>query len=89
MSKYTYTIYDANPHTSSGTAWPTHQEVEIEAESDEDVLSEVEEIMETEAAGLSSADGYDVGQHLYALVWDSADIIVGQLTYALTTEDLT
>ena len=55
---YTYTIFDADPSASSGTAWPTHQDIEIEAASDEDALEAVRDVMSIESAGLSAADGY-------------------------------
>jgi hypothetical protein len=40
------------------------------------------------AAGLSIADGYTVGQRLYATVWDADETIVGQVAHDLTAEDL-
>jgi hypothetical protein len=85
---YTYTIYDSGPHSSSGTAWPTHEDIEIEAGSDEEAIEAVRDIMSTEAAGLNPTDGYDVGQRLYACVWDSDQVIVGEPTYTLTDDDL-
>ena len=85
---YTYTIFDADPSASSGAAWPTHQDIEIEAASDEDALEAVLDVISIESAGLSADDGYEVGQSLYAIVWDADGIIVGQLTYTLTAEDL-
>jgi hypothetical protein len=91
MSKketYVYTIFDANPNDSSGTAWPSHDEIVIEAESDDDVIEEVLDVMGVEAAGLNPDDGYDVGQRLYAIIWDDNDVIVAQLSYKLTAEDL-
>jgi hypothetical protein len=88
VSIYTYTIFDANPNTSSGTAWPSHEDIEIEAESDAEALGAVRDVMSTEAAGLNASDGYDVGQRLYALVWDADTVIVGEPTYELTAEDL-
>lgn len=88
MGTYTYTIFDANPHTSGGTAWPSHTDIEIEAESDEDALEEVRDALSVESSRLSVSDGYDVGQRLYALLWDSEGILVGEPTYDLTEEDL-
>lgn len=85
---FTYTIFDASPHVSSGTAWDTHTEESIEADSIEDAIQEVGDVLEIEAAGLSTADGYEAGQRLYALVWDEDGVIVGEPTYALTEEDL-
>lgn len=88
MSKFTYTVFDSNPNTSSGTAWPTHDGIELEADSDDEAVSDVRDVMSIEAAGLCASDGYDVGQCLYALVWSDDGTIVGQPTYALTAEDL-
>jgi len=88
LQTYTYTIFDANPHSSSGTAWPTHQDVEIQAESDEGAIEVASDVMSTEAAGLNSEDGYDAGQLLYALVWNDEETIVGEPTYEVTAEDL-
>jgi hypothetical protein len=88
MSTYTYTIYDSDPHTSGGTAWPSHEDIEIEAASDEEAINAVRDVMSVEAAGLNQADGYEVGQTLYALVWDPYAALVGEPTYELTAEDL-
>ena len=88
MATYTYTIFDGNPNSGSGTSWPTHTDIEIEADSHEEALDEVRDIMSTEAAGLSTDDDYEVGQTLYSIVWDSDTIIVGEPTYDLTSEDL-
>lgn len=88
---YTYTIFDANPNSSSGTAWPSHSDVEIEADSDENAVAEVRDVMEIEAAGLSAANGYVAGDCLHAIVWDEDGVIVGmpthQVTFGTGTED--
>lgn len=88
MTEYTYTIFDANPNSSSGTAWPDHQDIEIEADSDEEALDAVIDVMCSEAAGLNPDDGYDVGQLLYAIIWDADGTIVGEPVYRLTADDL-
>jgi hypothetical protein len=85
---YTFTIFDANPNSSSGTAWPSHQDEALEADSDEAAIEAVRDVMDVESAGLSCDDGYDVGQRLYAIVWDADGMIVGDPTYELTAEDL-
>lgn len=85
---YTYTIFDADPASSSGTAWPTHSDIEIEATTDDEAIAAVRDAMEVEAAGLSQADGYEVGQRLYAYVWDADGTIVAMPTYTLTADDL-
>lgn len=86
--KYTFTIFDAAPNTSSGTAWDTHTDVELTAAFDADAVREVREVMASEAAGLSTADGYEVGDAIHAIVWSEDGTIVGQPTYELTAADL-
>ena len=88
LSKYTYSIFDSNPHMSGGTTWPDHDDNEIAAESDDEAVDAVRDILETEAAGLDAADGYDVGQAIHALVWDADGLIVGDLRHMLTADDL-
>ena len=85
---YTFTIFDDNPDTSSGTAWPTHTRVALEADSDTDALAAVREAMAANATGLRPADGYEAGYLLYALVWDSDGVDVGRVTYELTADDI-
>lgn len=85
---YTYTIFDSNPHTSSGTAWPTHQDIKLEADSDEEAVKAVRNEMSLESQNLNPDDGYDVGQQIYAIVWDRNHVIVGEPTYKLCAEDL-
>lgn len=88
MAKYTYTIFDANPNSSSGTEWPTHDDVALEVDSDAEAIEEVRSVMESEAAGLNTSDGYRPGDTLHALVWDEDGTIVGTPTYDLTHKDL-
>lgn len=88
MSAYTYSIFDADPASVSGSEWPAHDRAEIEAADDEEALDEVLSILEIEAAGLSTADGYDVGDVIYAHVWSDDDTPIGDLSYTLTIEDL-
>ena len=85
---YTYSIYDGNPAASGGCTLPDHEDLEIEADSDEDARFDVELALEVAAAGLSVDDGYAVGDVLYALVWDADGEVVATLTYTLTAEDL-
>lgn len=87
-SKYTYTIFDSNPNSSSGTEWPTHVDMEIEAASDAEAIEEVRDVMSTEASGLNTSDGYAVGNEIHAIVWSEDGTIVGQPRYELTHEDL-
>jgi hypothetical protein len=88
MGKYTYTIFDASPQSSSGTEWPTHSDVAVEADSNEEAIEEVRDEMAGEAKGLNPSDGYSVGEDIHAIVWDEDGTIVGQPTYELTYDDL-
>lgn len=88
MATYTYTIFDANPNSASGTAWASHTEEEVEADDNAGARAQVLGIMEVEAAGLDPSDGYDVGDTLYGLVWDADGVSAGQVEYTLTREDL-
>lgn len=87
-ARYTYTIFDADPDASGPTAWPSHEDIEIEAESDADAKSQVLEILETEAAGLSPVDGYEVGQRIYALIWTPEETVVAKVSHKLTADEL-
>lgn len=90
MNTYRYTIFDANPQTSSGTDWPSHSRVELSAASDKDAEDAVCDVMQAEAErGVCRPDdGYKVGQKLYAIIWGDDGQIVGEPTYTLTAEDL-
>jgi len=86
--RYTYTIFDADPAVSGPSAWPSHEDLEIEADSSEDAVSDVAAELDVEAAGLSPSDGYEVGQTIYALVWDADGQVIARLTHDLSAEDL-
>lgn len=86
--EYTYTIFDASPQSSSGTEWPTHTDVELEADSDAEAIEEVRDVMSSQAAGLRTEDGYKVGEYIHAIVWDEDGTIIAQPTHELTYENL-
>lgn len=88
MAQFTYTIYDSNPHWNNAGVWPSHQDVDIEADSADEAAEDVQDELDVHAAGLSAVDGYDVGQTLHALVWDEDGQIVAEPTRVLTEEDL-
>jgi hypothetical protein len=88
MAEYTYTIYDADPGTSGQCSWPDHDDCEIEADDDDEARDDVRRILESEAAGLSTSDGYEVGQRIYALVWDDDGSVIAQISHELTDDDL-
>lgn len=84
MEKFTYTIFDGNPHQSGPTAWPGHSEVEIEADTPEDVL--VEALAEARAEGEASGE-YENGDRLWVLVWNADNSIVAEGAVTLDVED--
>lgn len=92
MYSYCYTIFDDNPNTSSGTAWPDYKEKDLIAESDSEAIEIVYEVMEMEAKGLHVKDGYHVNDKLYAIVWfidnNNQNVEVDTITYTITKEDL-
>lgn len=85
-SKFTYSIFDADPNTSSGTEWPGHAHAQIRAADLAAAEERVEEIMSS--ASYSEDDGYEIGQTIYAIIWDEDGTIVGKPTYEITAEDL-
>ena len=85
---YTYSIFDSNPCDSSGTEWEGYSKRRITASDASEVAERVQSIITDVAANLSQADGYTVGQTLYALVWDSDGTIVHTLTHEITYADL-
>ena len=88
MKTYTFTFFDANPHTSSGCEWPDYTDLDIEEESDEEAVSAVRDALEGAAAGLSTEDGYSAGDRVYALAWDEDGVMVADVSYALTEDDV-
>lgn len=85
---YSYTIFDSDPTVSEGFAWPSHENVEFEADTEERAVAQVKETLEIEASGLNPADGYETGQCLYALVWDDEGRVTAQVEYEITDDDL-
>lgn len=86
--KFSYTIYDAPPSQCGGVGWLHQQDVEIEADSDDDALEQVQDILSEEACYLSKDDGYEIGQKIYANIWNEDGEIIGTLNYTLTEDDL-
>lgn len=80
----TYTVFDDDPTTTSGTDWPTARRVEFDY--DGDPARELERVLET-AAGSCHPNDYDVGHVLYAIAWrDGRQVATAQRV--LTEEDL-
>lgn len=85
MGTYAYSIFDSYPIPEVlENVRPTHEDLKIEAGSDEKALREASNLFRLEAPSLK------VGQKLYALVWNTSVhsywTIVGILT--LTVEEL-
>lgn len=85
-SKFTYSIFDSDPNTSGDTEWPGHAHAQLRAADLAAAEERVEEIMSS--ASYSEDDGYEVGQTVYAIIWDEDGTIVAEPTYELTAEDL-
>jgi hypothetical protein len=89
MKTYTYTIFDSNPHTSGGTAWPHQSGVNLQAASDEDARQLVKNRLVCECAALWVGDGYEVDQLIYTLIWNDDGVVIGNPpTYTLTAKNL-
>jgi len=84
---YTYTIHDAHPGQSGPCSWPTHDGLELEADDMAEALSDLREILEGEAGGLNPADGYEIGDCIYAQL-GTPDGDTRVVSYELTAEDL-
>jgi len=87
MSRYTYTIFDGDPATG-GVAWPNQTGVTLEAESDDEAVAQVTELLEDAAAELSVLDAYDPGDVVYSIVWREDGTVVGSPTHVLSVKDL-
>lgn len=88
VHEWRYSIFDADPQSSTGTVWTDHDNVELDAESDEDAIDQVRELLQDEASGLNISDGYCVGDQIHALVWRDGETIIAQPKYTLTLDDL-
>jgi len=86
-SVYTYTLYDGDPDSSGGCELGEVDQ-ELVADSLEEAVEEVEELLSLEAAGLSREQGYEAGDRLYALVWDHQGCVTAKVIHVLTDEDL-
>lgn len=88
MSKYTYTIYDSPPNESDGNPWPSHSGLDLEADDDDEAFELVRDELEVQSAGLSTSDGYEVGQRLHTLIEGEDGCYIDSPTHVLTEEDL-
>jgi|GEM_PF-1500036 len=87
-TRYRYTVFNADPMSSGGSAWPDRSDVELEADDAAEAAALVEASLAAAASGLSGADGYEVGDTLHALVWDEDGTVVASPKYVLTEDDL-
>lgn len=82
---YTYSIFDADPNSSTDMQWPGHNRAKLAAKDLGAAEARVKEIMS--GARFDEADGYEVGQRIYSLIWEDG-VIVASPGYTLTAEDI-
>ena len=87
-SGYTYSIFDANPSESSGTVWHTHDGIAFTADSEADAILFVTGVLDHEAFRCKTEDGYEVGQSIYALIWDEDGVQLPRLVHELSADEL-
>jgi hypothetical protein len=83
----TFTIYDADPDASGPSAWPDSEDIEAQGDSIQEAVEYVRGELASEAAGLEPSHGYEIGQRIYALVFD-LDGTPTKISHELTAEDL-
>jgi hypothetical protein len=88
MTRYSIRVYDADPTACACHVWPTHDGFPLDAETIEGAREEARNILDTEAYGLSSADGYAVGDRIYAMIDDAVDGSADGVSVELTAEHL-
>lgn len=66
MTDFSYTIFDGHPARSGDCAWPSHSDVEIDADSLNEAAEKVEAIMQSEGR---SCGEYAEGSTLWAIIW--------------------
>lgn len=78
----TYSVFDADPNSSSSGLWHDRTDVPAEGDTLEEAVAFVRGELAECAEGLRADDGYDVGQRLYALLVD-ADGTTLQLSHEI------
>jgi len=78
---YTYTFFDGNPASSGPCSWPSHEDVELEADDAKEAVRFVRDTLEGECAALAGSDDYPEGTSVWAMVWDEAGMVVGQFSH--------
>lgn len=66
---FTYTIFDGNPNASGSCSWPSHTDVEIEADSADEVLEEALD----EAGKVGEA-----GDRFWVIVWNADNVVAAR-----------
>lgn len=83
MMNFTYSIFDADPDVS-GSAWPSHDDVEIYAEDEDEAIADAVEVAELEG---SACGAYETGDRLWVLVWDADDINIAKRVVIVETAE--
>jgi hypothetical protein len=84
MAHFKYTIFDGDPMVAGPCAWPSHEDVEVESDSPEDVLADA--LGEAESTGDTCGE-YNTGDDLHVIVWDADGQVVAQGTHTVDTGD--
>jgi hypothetical protein len=81
---YTYTIFDCNPSQGGDCSWPSHIDVEVEADNPADALEQALEEAKLEG---ESRGGYSAGDRLWVLVWDKNEQVVADGSVELEIDE--
>ena len=79
----TWSVFD----TCDGPVWPSHEDIEVEGATREEVLAVVADELDTAAYGCRPSDGYEVGDRIVARVWWE-DETMDKVSVVLTHEHL-
>lgn len=75
MSKFTFSIFDGNIYNTSADAWPTHTQLEFEADNDRQAVSAAQELVEQ---AVDASGAYDDGDEVTVHVWDEDGTLIAR-----------
>lgn len=75
-----YTIYDGDPDRCGPCAWPSHEDIDLDARDVLAALAEIEGIARQEARDCGQ---YEAGDRLWLQVWNDDGVVWGR-TITLT-----